>query len=65
MSIMDHDPKYAKLLKWREDHQFEYPPRNMRRLEMPLQKMVVRLSVSAPLFDWKPITGWLEKMTTD
>jgi hypothetical protein len=53
MSIMDHDPKYAKLRMWREERERVIMQERLRKCH----RMIPRKVWTGNLYNYKPITA--------
>ena len=62
MSIMDSDPKYAKLYKWRWDHGFATDPDRVVPRKTPLRSIIVRILCDIPAYNFKPIMEAMDRL---
>lgn len=59
MSIMDHQPKYAKLRAWRMNREVQMCLERLRRSR--LRDLIPRMPYKGELYNWKPITAFREQ----
>ncbi len=62
MSLMDGDPKYAKLYVWRWTHGFATDPNRMCPRKTPLRSVIFRLSCDGPIIDYRSIQEATEQL---